>query len=321
MDPLSDVLSMLTVSSTLSSRFEARGRWAFRYPRYASHIKLGCVLTGRLRMQIDGAAEPVQLETGDFYLLTNGQPFMACTDPPGPLQDGVQASRDHRGADGVMRFRGQGAEVDASLITMATGRFTLAGEASELLLRHLPPLIHLRANDPGARPLEGLLDLLGWETAELRPGASIARTNLAALVLVQALRVHLANAPQPEGWLGAMADARIGEALSRMHGDIAQPWTVERLAQSAGMSRTAFALRFKALTGSTPLDYLGGWRMTVARNALRHSDEAIARIAQRIGYQSETAFSAAFRRTVGESPGRFRTLARTRQDTASTAAT
>jgi hypothetical protein len=110
MDPLSDVLSMLTVSSTLSSRFEARGRWAFRYPQYASHIKLGCVFAGRLRMQIDGAAESVLLETGDFYLLTNGQPFMAASDPPGPLQDGLQATRDHRGADGVMRYEGQGAE-------------------------------------------------------------------------------------------------------------------------------------------------------------------------------------------------------------------
>ena len=309
MDPLSDVLSMLTVSSTLSSRFEARGRWAFRYSQYASHIKLGCVLTGRFQLHVDGAAVPVVLEAGDFFLLTNGLPFSASSDPPGPLRDGTQLNRDHRGPDGVLRYDGQGAQ-DGPLVVLASGRFALTGEAGELLLRHLPPLSHLRASDPGATPLRGLLDLLGWETAEPRPGASIAQTHLAALVLVQALRVHLANAPQPEGWLGAMTDARIGEALSRMHGDIAQPWTVERLAQSAGMSRTAFAVRFKTLTGTTPLDYLGGWRMTVARNALRHSDEAIARIAERIGYQSETAFSAAFRRMVGESPGRFRTLSR-----------
>ncbi|MGN8080617.1 AraC family transcriptional regulator [Variovorax sp. 22077] len=309
MDPLSDVLSMLTVNSTLSSRFEGRGRWAFRYPHYDSHIKLGGVLTGRVRLQIENKGPAVLLETGDFYLLTNGQPFTSSSDPPGPVQDGMQVSRDHRGPDGVLRYDGRGAG-DAEPVSMASGRFTLDSEAGELLLRHLPPLIHLRASDPGARPLVGLLDLLGWETAEMRPGASIARTNLASLVLVQALRVYLANAPQPEGWLGAMADARIGQALSRMHGDIAHPWTVERLAQSAGMSRTAFAVRFKSLTGSTPLDYLGGWRMTVARNALRHSDEAIARIAERIGYQSETAFSAAFRRMVGESPGRFRTLSR-----------
>lgn len=309
MDPLSDVLSMLTVSSTLSSRFEARGRWAFCYPHYDSHIKLGGVLAGRLLLDVEGTSAPVALEAGDFYLLTNGQPFTASSNPPGPVQDGLQVSRDFRGPDGVLRYDGQGAE-DGSLVTMVSGRFTLAGEAGELLLRHLPPLIHLHASDPGARPLVGLLDLLRWETAEMRPGASMARTNLAALVLVQALRVHLANAPQPEGWLGAMTDARIGAALSQMHGDIAQPWTVERLAQCASMSRTAFAVRFKALTGSTPLDYLGGWRMTVARNALRHSDEAIARIAERVGYQSETAFSAAFRRMVGESPGRFRTLNR-----------
>ena len=293
MDPLSDVLAMLTVSSTLSSRFEARGRWAFRYGHYASHIKLGCVLEGRFHIEVEGAAAPVMLEAGDFFLLTNGLPFSAASDPPGPLQDGTRLSREQRGPDGVLRHDGLDAS-DATRVVLASGRFALSGEAGELLLRHLPPLIHLRASDPGARPLEGLLDLMGWETAELRPGSTLARTNLAALVLVQALRVHLANAPQPEGWLGAMTDARIGTALSRMHADIAQPWTVERLARTASMSRTAFALRFKALTGSTPLDYLGGWRMTVARHALRHGDEGIARIAERVGYQSETAFSAAF---------------------------
>jgi len=309
MDPLSDVLAMLTVSSTLSSRFEARGRWAFRYGHYASHIKLGCVIEGRFRIEVEGTAAPVMLEAGDFFLLTNGLPFSAASDPPGPLQDGTRLSREQRGPDGVLRHDGLDAS-DATRVVLASGRFALSGEAGELLLRHLPPLIHLRASDPGARPLVGLLDLMGWETAEPRPGSTLARTHLAALVLVQALRVHLANAPQPEGWLGAMTDARIGTALSRMHADIAQPWTVERLARTASMSRTAFALRFKALTGSTPLDYLGGWRMTVARHALRHGDEGIARIAERVGYQSETAFSAAFRRAVGESPGRFRSQVR-----------
>jgi AraC-like DNA-binding protein len=81
---------------------------------------------------------------------------------------------------------------------------------------------------------------------------------------------------------------------------------VESLASAAGMSRTAFAVRFKQLVGLPPLDYLSGWRMTVARNALRKGDESMVDIAERIGYQSDTAFSAAFKRATGTSPGRFR---------------
>jgi AraC-like DNA-binding protein len=92
-----------------------------------------------------------------------------------------------------------------------------------------------------------------------------------------------------------------------MHADLAHSWTVQSLANVAGMSRTAFAVRFKELVGTTPLDYLNGWRMRVARQALTESDERLARVAERVGYLSETAFSAAFKRVTGQSPGRFRT--------------
>lgn len=305
LDPLSDVLSMLQVGSTLSSRLEAHGRWAFRYPAYASHIKLGSVLAGRLQLQLAGAA-PVLMAEGDFYLLTNGQPFSAASVPPGGVeQEAGPAYRDHRGADGVVRF---GDPADGARVVLANGRFTFEGEIGELLLRHLPPLIHLRAADDGTEPLAGLLDLLRWEAGDARPGAVIAKANLAGLVLVQALRVYLATTPQPQGWLGAMGDARIGAALAALHGDLAGRWTVDSLAAVAGMSRTAFAVRFKRLTGSTPLDYLVHWRMTVARHALKHSESGIAAIAERVGYQSDTAFSAAFKRATGQSPGRFRSV-------------
>lgn len=304
MDPLSAVLSMLQVGSTLSSRFEAHGRWAFRFPAYASHIKLGSVLAGRVQLQLP-RVRPVLLDEGDFYLLTNGQPFCSASVPAGPVQDAAPAYRDHRGPDGVVRW---GDPKGGARVVLASGRFAFEGEVGELLLRHLPPLIHLRANDPGTRPLAGLLDLLRWETGDARPGAVIAKANLAALVLVQALRVYLQTTPQPQGWLAAMGDARIGAALSALHGDLAARWTVDRLAAVAGMSRTAFAVHFKRLTGSTPLDYLVQWRMTVARHALKHGDEGVARIAERVGYQSDTAFSAAFKRATGYSPGRFRSI-------------
>jgi AraC-like DNA-binding protein len=264
MDPLSDVLATLTLSSTLSSRFEGRGDWALRFPAYR-HMKFGGVLAGGFQLWVDGEPQPVRLKVGDFYLLTNGMPFVSASsrsaDPRRRAEDGPQAYRRHRDGHGIVRLDGRGAGVDAAV-----------------------------------------------------SGVSLAKGGLATLVLVHALRAYLGASQPPEGWLGAIADPRVGAALAALHEDPAQRWTVERLARTAGMSRTAFALRFKQLAGATPLDYLARWRMTLARRALRHSDEAIAGIAERVGYLSDTAFSSAFKRATGQSPARFRAESRTGAD-------
>jgi AraC-like DNA-binding protein len=148
--------------------------------------------------------------------------------------------------------------------------------------------------------------LFGSETAATSPGSDIARTSLATLVLVQALRAYLASEPQSGGWLTALSDSRIGTVLSLMHSAPERRWTLDTLASAAGMSRTAFATRFKQRVGSAPLEYLHRWRIALAMTALRHSDEPLIAIAERIGYLSDTAFSIAFKRTMGMSPGRYR---------------
>jgi len=303
-DPLSDVLGMLKLGTSTTSRFEASGRWAFRFPSHVSDLKFGAVLAGRVQLRVEGL-KPATLETGDFYLLANGRPFTSASVPPGAMQDGPPAFRDHRGADGTVRYRGP-AKDQAPAVVMASSGFGIDADVKTLLLRHLPPLVHLRASDPASRPLAGLLELLGWEMAAARPAAFVAKESIATLVLVQALRIHLESDRLPEGWLRAMGDKRINAALSAMHGDLARRWTVEDLAEVAGMSRTAFAVRFKELVGTAPLAYLTAWRMTVARRSLEQGSEPLAAIAERVGYQSETAFSAAFRRAQRQSPGRFR---------------
>lgn len=306
MDALSDVLSLLRVSSVLSSRFEGRGAWAFRFPAYQG-IKFGGVLSGRFHLWIAGSKTPLTLEQGDFYMLTNGQPFCSASDPERAPLDGPATYGSIRGPDGVVRYQGDG---DHERVSLASGRFTFENDITEILLRHLPPLIHLRAAELGSHALSRILDLLEWETNGLHAGADVASSSLAALVLVHALRAYLASTPQPEGWLGALADPKIGSALSMMHAQPGERWTVERLASAVGMSRTAFATRFRRQVGSAPLDYLARWRMTIARSALKHSEEPLTEIASRIGYLSDTAFSIAFKRSTGQSPGRFRALSR-----------
>lgn len=118
--------------------------------------------------------------------------------------------------------------------------------------------------------------------------------------------IYQVIAARSVGWLGALGDDRVGAALRAMHADVAHRWTLEELASVAGMSRSAFAASFKSLVGSAPLEYLIHWRMSLARDALRHDTRSISDLAFATGYASESAFSTAFRRVVGASPTQFR---------------
>ena len=129
---------------------------------------------------------------------------------------------------------------------------------------------------------------------------------LAQMMLLEALRVHVAEgAKGGVGWLLALADRQIGPAISAMHEDLAQQWTLQTLAEHSAMSRSAFAQRFKETVGSSAMDYLTRWRMLMAADRLAHSNDSIARIAPAFGYDSESAFSTAFKRVMGCSPRQY----------------
>ncbi len=300
MDPLSDVFSLLKVNSVMSARLECAGAWALRFPAYR-HLKFGSVHEGSVWVWIEDVTEPVKVEAGDFYLITNGKPYCLADDPETEAIDGVKAISEKARTGCVIRY-GEG----LTKMVGTGGSFTFDEEMSSLLLDLLPPLIHIRASSPHARALELVLDLIGYETEVLRPGASTVAGNLANIVLVNILRTYLADESCSIGWLGALSDTQIRRALERMHGEIARRWKVEELASAVGMSRTSFSERFKALVGLPPMEYLIRWRMTVARNALRHGKESLSNIAASVGYASETSFSLAFKEMFGKSPGRYR---------------
>jgi len=299
MDPLSDVLSLLKFTSLLSARIEVLGPWSLRFSAYP-HIKFGGVLEGSFWLWSEDGTPPVRMEAGDFYLLTRGQPYCTGSDPALEAADGREILATHRGADGIVRYGDSGERVSA-----AGGRFIFEDNASDMLLRLLPPLVHVKAASDSAAPLRAVLELLGLETRSPRPGASVSAISLANLVLVEILRVHLGSGGHKPGWLGALADPKIGPALSLLHGDIARKWKVEELAEAVAMSRTAFTERFRACVGTPPLSYLIHWRMAVARDALK-GDKPLSEIAASVGYGSDTAFNSAFKRTTGGSPGSFR---------------
>jgi AraC-like DNA-binding protein len=301
-DPLSEVLNLLDVQSFLSRRFEATGSWALRFPAYR-HMKFGSVITGQRWIWIEGRTQPTELAAGDFYLISSGEPYCFASDVYAKPVDGLQFMEDHCERDGVVRFEAGGAKTVG-----IGGRFELNDDAADFLLKSLPALVHVRANSNQAPALRSALDLLIYETETLKPGKGAIGSSLCTIVLVNILRAYLASGETPGGWLGALADPRIGSILSRIHEDIAHRWTLQELANDVGMSRTSFAERFRKCVGMAPLEYLTKWRMTLARSDLRRSDDNLAKIAEKIGYDSETSFSAAFRRTFGHSPGKYRAL-------------
>ncbi len=300
MDPLSDVLSQLKIQSSLSARLKARGDWAIRFPSYR-HIKFGGVLEGAFWLWIEGSSERIKLEAGDFYLLTNGKPYCCATDVTRPCVDGHVVFSTAKDSDGIVHY-GSGDPVASAV----GGRFEFSDMTSQLLLGQLPPLIHLRAASRPNRALRAAIDLLIDETETTRPGSLVMAGSIANLILVQILRAYLLTSSQPASWLHALTDARIGAAIALIHSDPAKTWRVEALASAAAMSRTSFMQRFKALVGQPPLDYLIYWRMMLACTHLQEGVNSLSQIAETVGYTSSSAFSLAFKRTLGQSPGSFR---------------
>lgn len=186
---------------------------------------------------------------------------------------------------------------------------SLGSAGSRTLMEALPGSFHIKGEDPGTDRLNWLVGEFVLEAISDAPGAEAARAYLAHLVFLHVLRYHLSGQDALDvGWLRAVFDARIGPALERIHGDPSHDWSLYELASSVGMSRTAFAVHFKAVAGVPPLTYLTEWRMRVAERRMRESHDKLAEIAQSVGYRSEAAFSTAFKRVIGHSPRRTATL-------------
>jgi AraC-like DNA-binding protein len=185
------------------------------------------------------------------------------------------------------------------------GHFVLDGQHADILLGMLPPIVHLRKESDKAA-LRWALERMMQELREPQPGGFLVVQDLAHMMLVQALRLHLAEGLKGGvGWLFALADKQMSAAIGGMHDDPAHRWTLQELAKRAGMSRSTFALKFKETVGASPLEYLTRWRMPLAGEKLTNSSDPVSVIAVSLGYQSESAFSTAFKRFMRCSPRQY----------------
>lgn len=298
MDPLSQVLSLLKPQSYISSGFHAGGEWSVQFGDQSQLIKCYAVVSGSCWLQIDGAPEPLVLEEGDSFVLPSGQPFRLASDlavPPVAASEIFPAAR--RGGEVFINGGGD--------LFMLGSRFGVSGGHAGMLLAMLPPVVHLRkASDQAA--LRWSVERMMQELREGEPGGYLIAQHLAHMMLVQALRAHLAEGPgDGVGWFFALADKQLAKAIAAIHADPARRWTLQELGEVAGMSRSTFALRFKETAGETPMDYLSRWRILLACDRLETSGDPVSAIAPAVGYESESAFSTAFKRVMGCSPRQY----------------
>lgn len=298
MDPLSDVLSLLRPKTAISAGLNAGGEWAIRFPAHDG-IKFNTVMHGGCWVTVDGDAEPARIEAGDCFLLTRGRPFLFETNRGLPPID--SAVIYDRAKDGIATCNGGG---DFFLIG---GRFAFKGDHGGMLFDALPPIVHVRDVSNQAAVLRWSLEQLALELKQGSPGGTLMADHLAQIMLLQVLRLWLAKGRQL-GWLGALADDRLARALGVMHAEPQRRWTLADLAGVAGMSRTTFAERFRDVVGQTPLEYLAGWRMRLAADRLHRCSDSVASIGFSVGYESEAAFSTAFRRVMGRTPMQHRRI-------------
>jgi len=298
MDPLSEVLSLLKPHGYITGGFDAGGRWALALDDLAGRIKCYAIVSGACWLRVQDVDEPVRLREGDCFVLPSGRPAIIGSGPDVEPTRASEVLGPGRGG-GRVTYNGGGD------VFMVGSRFEVNSRHAEVLLRTMPPLMQVRTSGDRAR-LRWSIELMMEELREGRPGSALVAQQLAHMMLVQALRLYLSERSRDDvGWFAALADPQLSAALGAMHEDPAYPWTVEKLAGRAGMSRSVFAERFRARTGETPIAYLTRWRMMLAGERLVQGRDTLARIAGSLGYESEHAFNTAFKRVMGISPRRY----------------
>jgi AraC-like DNA-binding protein len=314
LDVVGEVLGAVHLTTAVFGRLELGAPWRLRVPA-RGYLSFYVVARGSAWIEVgdegngadggDGKHRAVALSAGDAVLLPQGSAHRL---RDADRSDAPPLDFDYAACPHV--WIGEGAHLGGGgpVTSVVAGNFTFGGTASRNpLLSSLPALVHLPAGASAANPqLAGVVPLILSESAAPGPGATIVLARLADLLLIHALRYWVATAGADSCGLRAVSDPAIGAALKLIHARPAEPWTVESLARSVAMSRSAFAARFNKLVGEPPLQYLARWRMTKAAQLLTTSEQSTAAVAEQVGYANPVAFTKAFSRVQGVGPGAFR---------------
>jgi AraC-like DNA-binding protein len=313
-DPITDIFRTMHVTAFGLHRLEATAPWGVKQVNQAEDkvtpsgektsspdlAHFAMLSRGNCWLSVDGISEQIPLTGGDCFLLAKGTPIVLRDSPRTPprwtfREIGARANGN------VALCGGGGAPT-----TIVCGSFSFDRASLKPITQLLPSFILIKADQARTLALHTTLQALASEMVEQAPGSGVVATRLAEVLFIQILRAHIALRPERnKGWLRAVFDPQLGTALNAIHNRVNTPWTVESLAEAAGMSRSAFAARFKELLGQTPLEYVTGWRMQKAMQLLEQRDKKLIDVARSVGYESDAAFSKAFKRVVGANTGEY----------------
>jgi AraC-like DNA-binding protein len=291
-DPLAEIVTLLQPSASFSKLVEYAGRWRIA-PEVGGKPVYFAVLEGECRI-VARCRPPIIVRAGDFVLAPSAddQVIESIDAPPHGISQVPVELGEGKFWVGPMH--------EPVNLRMQVGLCSFASPDAALLVSLLPQMVIAR----GEPRLAQLLQLVGDETRQSRPGRELVLTRLLEVLLIEALRCGADVASVPSLARG-LSDERLAAALRAMHARPAHGWTIADLAAEAALSRSAFFARFSRIVGLTPTEYLLAWRMALAKRLLRSRELAIEHVAAQIGYSSASTFSTAFTRHVGMPPMRY----------------
>lgn len=301
-DPLGEVLQLLKLTGVLYCNAELSDPWGIEIPELPGVMNVEVVTSGHCWLELEGQA-PLFMPEGSIALIPRGKRHLL-RGGPGDKTTPLEAIPIERIGDRFenMCFGGGGR---VSQVTYYGVRFD--PYLAERLIGLLPDVLHLRTQATDGGWLNSTIQFIAEEAQQRLPGSETVITRLADILVIQAIRTWIESVREEEhGWIAALHDRQIGKAMTLMHRQPESDWSVASLAREVGMSRSGFSARFSALVGESVLQYLTSLRMQLARRELHQSNDSLAKIAERVGYHSEPAFSRAFKRVMGVPPGAVR---------------
>lgn len=313
MDALSETLRVVRLVGAIFINARFTAPWCYRSPRADSAAPLlepgaervvifHLITEGECYVEMDEHA-PVRLIAGDAIVFPQGDAHRMASAPGLPPASGTRLDAVLARRPRQLAYGGGGATT-----RLVCGYLACDARLARMLLAGLPPLVRVNVRGSNAGIwLEASVRYALAEARSPRPGGAGVLAKLAEVLFIEVLRLYMnEQAEGRTGWLAGVGDRIVGAALSSMHKSPAQAWTLDELARTAGTSRSVLAERFQHLVGSSPIQYLTQSRMLLASNLLCRSNVPLARIAEDVGYQTDTAFSRAFRREFGAPPAAWR---------------
>lgn len=316
-DALSDLLRTVRLTGAMYFDIAARAPWAVEQPTpetILTKILAGAerlisyhvVVEGRCYANILGE-DPIVVEAGEVIVFTRGDPHVMSSSPG--MRAAPNAPSPFQAAAAVrLPFYVEIGDNGPTSAKLVCGFLACDARPFNPLLESLPTVIKAGGSHAeNAGSLRQFIQIAMTESADKRAGGEGVLAKLSELMFIEVIRQYLERIPPKQaGWLAGIRDPFVGTALSLLHRSPAFAWTIENLATEVGQSRSAFAERFTELVGIPPMRYLTNWRMQIASGMLRSGNPSMAKVATEIGYQSDAAFSRAFKKTVGVSPSAWR---------------